>query len=161
MTVRQERPEDADAIRAVEEAAFGKPDEARIPDALRGTEEWAVSLVAEEDGRIVGHVLLSWARLEGRPVLLLGPIGVLPERQGVGIGSALVEAALAWAEEQAEPLVALEGNPAYYSRFGFRPAHEFGVVGPPPNAQYVQVRPLAAYDPTCRGRLEYPQAFSE
>jgi len=150
------------AIRRVHELAFGRPDEARIADAVRETDAFVpeLSLVAESRCEIVGHVLLSYARLgEGR-VLLLGPIGVRPDRQRQGIGSALVEEGLRRADERGEPMVVLEGDPRYYSRLGFLPAVDF-CVGPlpPAVAQYVQVRPLAAYDPSFSGQLEYPEAF--
>jgi putative acetyltransferase len=151
------------AIYAVEERAFGMPDEARIVDVLRASEGFVpeLSLVAEEGGAIVGHVLLSYARLGERRVLLLGPIGVLPERQRQGIGSALVEEGLRRAEERGEPMAVLEGDPRYYSRFGFLPAEGFGIKPlPPAQARYVQVRPLGAYDESWRGELEYPPAFA-
>jgi putative acetyltransferase len=163
LRIRAEAPEDAPAIFAIEERAFGKPDEARIVDVVRASEGFVpdLSLVAEEGGVVVGHVLLSYARLGERQVLLLGPIGVLPERQRHGIGSALVEEGLRRAEERGEPMVVLEGDPRFYSRFGFLPAADFGVEPlPPAQAKYVQVRPLSAYDESWRGELEYPRAFA-
>jgi putative acetyltransferase len=162
LRLRAEVPGDGEAIRAVHERAFGRPDEARVVDQVRTTRAFRpeLSLVAEEDGRIVGHVLLSATRLEDRDVLLLGPIGVLPEWQRHGIGSALVLEGLRRAEADGEPLVLLEGDPAYYSRFGFRLAAELGIEAPEgAPAQYVQARPLAAYTPELRGRATYPPAF--
>jgi putative acetyltransferase len=118
----------------------------------------ALSIVAEEGGRVVGHVLVSYFEVEGRRVLQLGPIGVLPERQGQGIGSALMRAAIQKADELLEPLILLEGNPAYYGRFGFTRADEHGIEMPPEShgAQYFMIRPLTAYDPAFRGRAIYP-----
>jgi putative acetyltransferase len=91
-----------------------------------------LSLVAEVDGRIDGHVMLSYVQLEGasRRVLELGPMSVEPERQRTGIGSALVREALRRAEPRDEPLVLVLGHPSYYPRFGFRPAAELGIHPP-------------------------------
>jgi putative acetyltransferase len=159
--IRAEAPADRADVHAVHECAFGRPDEARVVDEVRETPAFVpeLSLVAEED---VGHVLLSYTKLEDRDVLLLGPIGVLPNRQRQGIGSALVVEGLRLAEARGEPLVLLEGSPAYYSRFGFRLAGELGIEAPPgAPAQYFQVRTLAAYTPELRGRVTYPPAFRE
>lgn len=126
----------------------------------------ALSLVAEDGGEIVGHVLVSYFELvtedgERRHVLQLGPIGVRPDRQGQGIGGALVRAAVQKADELREPLVILEGNPAYYGRFGFRPASRIGIEPPRelPDEQFMAIQ-LHAYDPALRGRVVYPPAFS-
>ena len=102
----------------VERAAFGRSEEAEIVRAVRDL-EGSFGLVAEEDGAVVGHVQLSRAWIGSDPVLALGPIGVLPARQGRGIGSALVEAALAAARERHEIAVILLGSQVFYPRFGF------------------------------------------
>jgi putative acetyltransferase len=162
--IRPERAGDVGAIHAVHAAAFGKELEPQIVDAVRGTDSFIpeLSLVAEDAGEIVGHVLVSWASLEesGRRVLLLGPIGVVPARQGEGIGAGLVRAALEGALALGEPVVVLEGNPAYYSRFGFVPAGALGLSPPegtPDSAFQVAVLDAAAQRP--RGRLVYPVGF--
>ena len=99
--IRTERAGDEVAIRAVETAAFGIDREAQIVDDLRGSDAYIpeLSLVAEDGGAVVGHVIVSRGHVEpsGEPIFLLGPIGVVPERQGEGIGSTLVDAALAGA----------------------------------------------------------------
>ncbi|MGZ4441106.1 MAG: GNAT family N-acetyltransferase, partial [Gaiellaceae bacterium] len=132
--IRPERPGDEDAIRAVETAAFGRELEAKIVDDLRGSPAFIpdLSLVAEKDGKVVGHVLISRGSVDpsGAPILLLGPIGVDPERQGQGIGRALVEAALEGARRLGAPCVALIGDPALYERFGFVHAEPLGVLPP-------------------------------
>jgi putative acetyltransferase len=164
LRLRAETAADVDAIRLVHEAAFRPTYEARIVDEVRATAAFVpeLSLVAEEGGPLVGHVLLSRMRLGEREVLLLGPIGVVPGRQRHGIGSALVLEGLRRAEAAGEPLVLLEGDPAYYSRFGFRLAAELGVEAPDrAPAQYFQARPLAAYTPDVCGRAVYPPAFRE
>jgi putative acetyltransferase len=120
ITVREERPEDRDRVRRVEEAAFGRPDEADIVDALRGDPAWALSLVAEVDGRVVGHLLFS----RGDRAMTLGPLAVAPEHQRSGVGAALMREGVARIDE---PIVLL-GHPEYYTRFGFRPANPEGIT---------------------------------
>ena len=118
--IREERPEDRAAVRRVEEAAFGRTEEADIVDALRGDRAWALSLVAEVDGEIVGHLLFS----RGDRAMTLGPLAVLPSHQRSGVGAALMREGL---ERVREPVVLL-GHPEYYTRFGFRPAAPLGVT---------------------------------
>lgn len=131
LTLRDEEPRDHDAVLRVEEAAFGRPDEARLVDALRAAARPHLSLVAEWDGRLVGHAFFSPVRIEGpgpAPAAgALGPIGVTPARQGHGIGAALVRAGLARAPELGWRAVFLLGDPAWYARFGFRLAAPLGL----------------------------------
>lgn len=103
-------------------------------DAIRNSDEYvpSLSLVAELNGEIVGHCMLSRKRMSGRaapPVLVLGPLGVHPSRQRAGIGSQLVRAAQDAAKLRGqEALIVLLGEPGYYPRFGFRRASEFGIA---------------------------------
>ncbi len=93
---------------------------------------------------------------------LLSPLAVLPVRQGAGIGGALVRAAVAAADRRDEPLVVLEGSPAYYRRFGFEPSYEHGIDLPLPDwapREAGQVARLTRYDPTLTGTVVYPPAF--
>jgi len=106
-------------------------------------------------------VTASRATVATDPVVAVGPIGVLPDHQSTGIGSALIDALLAAADAADVPLVALLGAPAYYGRFGFRPATELGVVSPEPDwGDAFQARPLTAYTPSVAGRFRYAPAFS-
>jgi len=160
--VRPEVPADVPAIRAVLTEAFGRAAEADLVEALRGTPEWhpALSLAAEDGEGVIGHVLLTDVVLAGRPVLALGPIGVLPRRQGSRIGSAQMTAAIEAAGRTDRGLIALLGNPAYYRRFGFTPSTEHGVVDifeAPPGT--FQVLRLPAYTPDLVGSPEYPAAW--
>jgi putative acetyltransferase len=165
VTVRPEADADRDAIAAVNTAAFGQPDEARLVEAIRTSDRFVpeLSLVAVADGRVVGHILVSYVDLIGddvRGVLQLAPMAVAPERQSQGIGGALVRAALAAADRLGELLVVVVGHPMYYPRFGFEPAERFGIEPPEPlPAGVFMVAPLAAYDPAVRGRVRYPPAF--
>jgi putative acetyltransferase len=164
--VRTETRGDWNAIAAVTEAAFGKAREARMIDAIRASDGFVpeLSLVAEDDGQIVGHVLLSYVALEGvsTRLLELGPMSVLPDRQGMGIGSRLVREALRAADARREPLVLVLGHPTYYPRFGFRRASEMGITPPDPeiaDAAFMAI-PLRAYDPALHGRVVFPPAYA-
>ncbi len=131
MNIRDERPGDEPAIFAVNEAAFGRPDEARLVDALRNAGAAIVSLVAEVDGEIVGHILFSEVTLDPpRPVIDmvgLAPVAVRPGLQRGGIGSALIEEGLRRCGKLGYGAAVLLGHPSYYPRFGFLPAHRFGL----------------------------------
>ena len=124
--IRPAAPEDAAGIRAMHEAAFPTPLEADLVEALVRDGDAVVSLVAGRQSGIVGHVLLSRMQVtgDGRAFRALGlaPVGVLPGYQGAGIGSALIEAAVAIARATGEEIVFLLGEPDYYGRFGFSAA---------------------------------------
>jgi putative acetyltransferase len=170
LSIRSERAGDHDAITAVVAAAFGSRAEARLVDAIRTSENYVPhwSLVAEAGGRVVGHVMASYVGLRDgatgvdRRVPSLSPLAVAPELHGRGIGSALVRELAARLDAGGEPLVVLEGAPAYYARFGFEPAaaHGIDITLPswaPPDA--AQVLPLRNDDPAIRGHVVYPPAF--
>ncbi len=170
MIVRRERPGDVAAARAVQAAAFPTPEgadepiEAVLLDQLREDDGWLedLSLVAEVDGEVVGHVVCTRGTVgaDRRPALGLGPIGVRPDHQGQGIGSALVHAVVAVAEARDETLVALLGSTEYYPRFGFQPAADHGVEAPDPTwGAHFQVRVL---DPSAvvAGPFVYAEPFS-
>jgi putative acetyltransferase len=156
--VRPELPSDRNAVRALHEAAFGRPVEADLVDRLRGSPGWVpeLSLVAEEAGDVVGHVLFTRAAVGGEAALALGPLAVLPACQRRGIGTALVEAGLA---ATGDALVFLLGDPAYYGRFGFRLAAELGIETPPGySAAHFQARAGGPTHP--RGAARYDEAFA-
>lgn len=167
MLIRPERPDDVDAVRAVHRRAFGEERVVRLVDTLRATPAplSPISLVASVDGQVVGHVLLSASRLDAPPrlvdVLVLSPLGVLPEHQGHGIGTALIEQALPAAEAAGAPLLFLEGSPAYYGRRGFQAGAPLGFGKPSlriPDAAF-QVALLAGYEPWMTGMLVYSDPF--
>ncbi|WP_433500706.1 GNAT family N-acetyltransferase [Sphaerimonospora sp. CA-214678] len=169
MMIRRETPADVGAIRAVTAAAFAKkpgetPAEATLVDELRDDQGWlpALSLVAVTPAReIVGHVVCSRGHVGPVPALGLGPLSVRPEHQGRGVGSALMHAVLGAAEATGEPLVALLGDPGYYSRFGFEHSERHGVAPPVPAwGHYFQVRVFDGPVPSPRGPFTYAEPFS-
>nr|WP_276316701.1 N-acetyltransferase [Halomonas flagellata] len=138
-TIRPETPGDAEAIEAVTVAAFREAPhssqiEQHIVRALRAAGALSVSLVAECDGEVVGHVAASPVTLsDGTPGWFgLGPVSVLPGWQGRGIGSALVKACLARLRERGARGCVLVGEPGYYQRFGFRSLPGLVLPGVPP-----------------------------
>jgi putative acetyltransferase len=154
--IRAAAPADHDAIVAVTDAAFGG--EERALRVVREVEP-EISLVWEENGRIVGHTMLSRMRMGEHRPLQLSPVSVHPERQRQGIGSALVREALRQADALGEPFVLVLGHPAYYPRFGFEPATPLGVIGPGDWGPAWMLARLSAWDPSLRGRVEFPAAF--
>lgn len=139
MDVRVEQPGDVAAIAAVHGAAFPTPEGAAEPvevglvEALRADAGWVtgLSLVAVEDGEVVGHVVCSQGLVGDTPALGLGPIGVLPAAQGRGVGAALMTAVLDRARAGGWRVVALLGSD-WYARFGFVPASRLGIHAPDP-----------------------------
>lgn len=129
MIVRLESPADRLASIEVERAAFERPLESTIVEAVRD-DPGSFALVVEIDGDIVGHVQMSRAQVGATEVLALGPIGVLPDRQRRGIGSALVRAALEEAADRGEPAVILLGDPSFYAPLGFVPGSRYGLRNP-------------------------------
>jgi putative acetyltransferase len=128
VAVRPERPGDEPAIGAVHERAFGRPQEAALVDALRAAGAHVVSLVVEDAGAVIGHVLFSPVGVEvGDAGLGLGPIGIRPDRQGSGLGALLVRHGLAECRARGHDLVVVLGEPGFYRRFGFVPASTYGL----------------------------------
>ncbi|TGN74779.1 N-acetyltransferase [Streptomyces bauhiniae] len=169
MLIRREAPADEPAVRAVTTAAFAKPEnpdpvEAGLLDQLRTCGAWLpeLSMVATGDqGEIVGHVVCTRGHVGTHPALALGPLSVHPTHQHRGVGLALVHSVLGAADATNEPLVALLGNPAYYTRFGFRPSTRYDITPPDPNwADYFQIRTLTSYEPPLRGTFAYPEPFN-
>ena len=168
LSIRAEAPDEHGAVRSVHDQAFGEGE--RVPDlvdALRaaGAALSPLSFVADLGGRVVGHVMLSACRLDALPRLVdvysLSPLGVLPEHQRHGIGTRLIEHALAAADRRGIPLVLLEGSPDFYGRRGFRAAQELGFRPPtlryPPGA--FQVARLSAYQEWMTGTFVYSETF--
>ena len=158
MAIREERPGDHAAIRAVVTAAFGRADEADLVDALRANGDSVLSLVAEED-RIIGHVLFSRMAAPFR-ALGLAPVAVLPDRQRFGVGCSLIRAGLEAAHHAGWQGAFVFGNPDFYRRFGFDASLAAGFASPyaGPN---LMVAPLGGVLPAMEGRIDYAPAFAK
>ena len=168
--VRPERAEDAVAVATLVEAAFGQRSEALLVELLRASPCYIpeLSLVAEVDGHVAGHVMVTTAWVDDgrqrRPVANLAPLAVEPPHQRTGVGSALMRAVIAEADARAEPLVILQGDPRYYGRFGFESSVESGITMDLPDwapREAAQVLKLGRYDPAIRGHVVLPSAFEE
>src|SRR5215210_409246 len=167
MRIRPEEPRDADAIDAVVLHAFGEHDEGpvvvRLVELLRSSPGYRpeLALVADDVDGVVGHVMFTDAEFEGATVLILSPLAVRPDRQRTGIGSALVGEGLARAEATGVPLVVIEGDPRYYSRFGFRRALELGIEKPRETTPEWAFKALAFTPEHPRGKFGYTRPFDE
>lgn len=124
---RPEHAADAAAIRAILEAAFPTPAEARLVEALRASGKLVVSMVACDGSGAVGSVAFSPVSLGTETGLGLAPLAVLPAHQGRGVGALLVREGLATCTQLGVGFVVVLGEPEYYGRFGFRRASESGV----------------------------------
>jgi putative acetyltransferase len=160
--IRPERLDDAADIDALLRAAFGQAAEADLVRRLRNDGDLALSLVAEEDGAIIGHVGFVPVALDPDPgyrIWGLAPLSVRPDRQSQGIGSALAEHGLAAAKDAGIGLVLVLGDQHYYGRFGFDTAlaTELATVWAGP---YFAGLALRALPPPC-GRASYPAAFDD
>jgi putative acetyltransferase len=170
LTIRPEHEEDAVAIAHVHRQAFGQENEARLVNAIRESPACIpdLSLVAERDRRIVGHILFSEIHIDTDdgpvPVLSLAPMAVHPDFQRRGIGAQLLREGLDAARRLGRRIVLVLGHPDYYPRFGFTPARAQGIEPPwdniPDDAWMIldllQNPPLAI-----RGIARYPAPFDD
>lgn len=160
MSIRTATLGDREAIRLVEEHAFGQPAEAGLVDALVSGGDAIVELVAEEEGAVVGHILFSRLMVqEGKksfPAVALAPLAVEPDFHGTGIGGALISEAHRRLKEAGETLSVVVGDPAYYGRFGYERgrAEKF-------DSEYQgdAMQAQAWGDAPAGGRLVYAKAF--
>jgi putative acetyltransferase len=163
VTIRRERLQDAPAIDALLERAFGEQDEVRLVEALRASAEYIpeLSLVAVDGDDIVGQILFSRVIVEGvrpGPAVALAPMAVAPERQRSGIGAALIRAGLDACDALGIGLVVVLGHPSYYPRFGFVPARDLGVL-PPVDWPGDAWMALPLQDDHPRGTVRFSAAF--
>jgi putative acetyltransferase len=164
LVIRSTELSDHDAIFALVKAAFAAPDHDGEEEVQIVRDTWrlgvsiaGLDLVAVEQGTVLGHVLGAGGAPGSPGVVAVAPLCVMPNRQGQGIGSALMGELVARAERQHWPAVVLLGNPGYYGRFGFEPAGALGivyeVVGQ--DSPYFQLRRLSAFDDSIRGVFRY------
>jgi len=160
--IRPETPRDAAAIREVTQAAFAKAEhssgtEGAIIDALRQAQAMTISLVAEADGVVVGHIAFSPVTVDGRNEgwFGFGPVSVDPVQQGNGIGSRLILEGLAILKAKGAKGCVVLGDPHLYARFGFEQDPRLRYEGVPPEYFMVQ----AFEFPMPEGSVAYHQAF--
>ncbi|KAM3115857.1 GNAT family N-acetyltransferase [Phormidesmis sp. 146-33] len=178
MEVRAEKPEDIEAVRSVNVAAFGREGEADLVDRLRGATS-TLSLVAVEADQIVGHVFFSPVAIAGEytndstnnstndltnGLLILGlaPVAVLPNYQRQGIGSLLIRQGLQACIQSGCKAVVVLGSPKYYSRFGFTPASEKGLKCEyaVPDEAFMVLELKAGALEGCVGTVKYRSEFA-
>lgn len=160
MSIRAATPRDREAIRLVEEHAFGQQAEAGLVDALVAEGDAVVELVAEEDGDVVGHILFSRLYIQNGgktvPAVALAPLAVEPDFHGTGIGGALVREAHIRLKEAGETIAVVLGDPAYYGRFGY--SHE-RAAGFESDYQCDALQALVWGEAPETGKLVYASAF--
>ncbi|MBD2486498.1 GNAT family N-acetyltransferase [Aulosira sp. FACHB-615] len=167
LNIRCEAVLDYPAIAEVNRLAFGQENEANLIDKIRLSDRYIpeLSLVAEIDNLLVGHILFSYIDLvntEKIKVIGLAPLAVHPQFQRRGIGSALVTAGLKIADDRGEVLVIVLGHPHFYHRFGFQPSVIYQIESPFPVPDDVfMVKPLQNYQPKYTGKVVYPATFDE
>ena len=162
LEIRPETTADIDNIHRLTELAFrGRPyaggDEQDVIDRLRAVAALTLSLVAVDNGVLVGQITFSPALVTdpSQPWYALGPVSVTPERQSEGIGASLIEAGIAEIVQLGALGCILTGNPNYYQRFGFKPAPMHAPTNEP--AEYFMLKLLAGPQP--KGRFAFHDAF--
>lgn len=131
MTIRPETAADRKAVHSINVAAFGQEAEADLVERLRGTAEPFISLVAEIDRQVVGHILFTGVSITGENgvsgAMGLAPMAVEPSRQRDGVGAALVRRGLEVCRQAGHEIVVVLGHAQYYPRFGFERASVHGI----------------------------------
>jgi putative acetyltransferase len=165
MNIRSETLLDYPAIAEVNTLAFGQENEAKLVEEIRRSDSYIaeLSMVAEVEGVVVGHILFSYINLVGAEtlqVLGLAPMAVSPQFQRKGIGSELVQAGLERANVRGEAMAIVLGHPQFYTRFGFKPSVDYEIESPFPVPENVfMVKPLQNYQKKYKGKVVYPPAF--
>ena len=167
MHIRQETANDYSSVHSVIEQAFASAEhsdgnEADLVSALRKGKSFIpkLSLVAEIDGKIVGHILFTKARIENNVVLALAPLSVLPKFQKQGIGTALIKEGHRIAKELGYKLSVVLGSESYYPRVGYSPADNFGIQAPfeVPRENFMAFK-LVENTADIQGTLRYAEEF--
>ncbi|WP_295139507.1 N-acetyltransferase [uncultured Reyranella sp.] len=163
VVIREREPADDEAIRRLNDLAFGSPFEGKLIEELREAFIDAVELVAVEDGAIVGHILFSALTTmvddDAVPTLSLAPMCVHPDHQNAGIGSALVETGLDLARRREWQAVVVLGHPGFYPRFGFSAELASGLDAPFEGDSFMALELVPGALDGDDGLIVYPTAF--
>lgn len=167
LIIRPEAKADFDAVRKLNKKAFKGNNESKLVDSVREADYFipALSLVAEKDGKVVGHILFSPIRIKdaerATPALALAPMAVLPDFQNQGIGSGLVKYGLEECRKLGHKIVVVVGHADYYPRFGFLKAGEKGLQLPfeAPAEIFMALELVPGALDGVKGTVEYPREF--
>jgi putative acetyltransferase len=161
--IRERQPADDEAIRRLNDAAFGGTYESQLVADLRAEGLSAIELVSVDGANVIGHILMSTLDVSvgDRPLrsLALAPMSVQPGRQRQGIGSALVHEALRRAQQQGWQAVIVVGHPGYYPRFGFSAALARPLASPFSGEAFMALELIPGALKGGAGRVVYPSAF--
>jgi putative acetyltransferase len=161
--LRDETAADNAAVYRLNQAAFGRADEADLVERLRSEGVLLRSFVAESEENIFGHILFTrvWIETGTEPVAAaaLAPVAILPSRQRMGIGSQLIRHGLHWLQEDGELVVLVLGEPGYYQRFGFSSETARSLATPFPPEAYMALELSPGALTSIYGRVRYADAF--
>ncbi|MEN8170633.1 MAG: N-acetyltransferase [Pseudomonadota bacterium] len=166
MNVRKEQPSDIEKIWEVNSEAFETEVEANLVDALRSSGCAYISLVAETEHKVVGHILFTPVELSGYEnklkIMGLAPMAVLSQYQNQGIGSKLVKAGLEYCQSLGYDAVVVLGHPHYYPKFGFIPSVKYGIKSEyeVPDEVFMILELIPESLKNHRGVIKYREAFS-
>ena len=131
ITIREENENDLIIIKKINDKAFGQPQEGIVIDKIRESDSPVLSLVAEIDNTIVGHIFYSASEIECNNEIIAGmglaPMAVLPEYQKQGIGKRLINESINILKKKAVPFIIVLGHENYYPKFGFEVASKYGI----------------------------------
>jgi putative acetyltransferase len=171
MLLRTETPKDYDHVYQLNIAAFGnREDESKLIERIRLSEEFIpeLSIIADNQGEIVGHILLSKAKVvqadEIYDVIVLAPVAVHPMHQKKGIGGMLINEGVKRATRLGYGLVLLIGHPTYYPKFKFQQAAKYGLTlrqFDVPEDVFMVRELIEGELGRISGELQYPKAFFE
>jgi len=164
MMIREESSADIPAIRQVHFAAFGRSAEGVLVDRLRTDGLFVASIVADDDGGIMGHALFSALAIKTSAGLLsavaLAPVGVIPRCQREGVGSALIACGIRICRERGKVAIIVLGDPHYYAKFGFRAELTSKLKGPFAGKHWMAMELIDGCLSDVVGNVEYPAAFA-